>query len=222
MTEFQKLLDFDPLAAAEGLTGSSYKTDDATMRLGLGMHLRSVQSKRQELELRDDTHYMTKFADTLRIYADEGFEIVHSHEIEGTPNVFKVLWNPEGVLASVESYSWSSSDTELTTNTSRLHFNWKYNEETSPWSIPMSGGVTDDVWIGDIDAREALRHYLNRFRTEGTFLPVWIKRPHLWLIDYIQGKSFPENWEERISFYDTTTQSVIDSLPDHVREAITP
>jgi hypothetical protein len=40
------------------------------------------------------------------------------------------------------------------------------------------------VWVGDHDAREALRHNLTRLDEYGLFVTPWIEQPFLWLLHY--------------------------------------
>lgn len=221
MTEdFQRLLDTDALAEAEKITGRSYKEDPLTKALGFGMHIRLTETKREELALRDDTYYASPWTDTLRIYRDLGFEIVHSHRFPSSRqtvelDAFVVLWRLDGVLATAESYGDA-------TNSSKIYYNWRPNEDLeSRWGITSSGGfhresydAGDEIWVGHHDVREAIRHKLARLESNGTFVVPWVARPFLWLLDYSQPKV--EGFD-----YKKITGGVVATLPEHVLVAIT-
>lgn len=213
MTAFDDLLRYDPLTHAETLTGEDYKTDERTSALGLALHLQHSRLKKLELEARDDTHYGTPFWNTLRIYTALGFEPVHAHLFPSSRQYhasdrFVVLWRPDGVLATLESYGDS-------TNSTKIYYNWRPNEDVEGWSFMSSGHWLDGVLVGDHDARQGLRHTLSRLEGNGTFLDTWVERPFLWFLDYSQTRV--EDYD-----YQLINEECIQRLPEHVREAITP
>lgn len=214
--EFQKILDFDALAQAERLTGQSYKEDKMTEVIGLHLHLQSVQRKKEELALRGDTYFSMKFKELLKIYGELGFVDVHSHSFTntyGNTDDFVVLWHPEGILATAESYTFGVEDREPVVNNTKIYFNWKPNDQDAPWSFPMSGRIVAGVWVGNIDVREGLRHYLSRFRSEGSFVNPWLERDFMWLVDYSQAKV--EGYDHK-----AITNGVLDTLPTEVKDSI--
>lgn len=215
MTDFDDLLKFDPLVHAETLTGKSYKDDESTSALGFALHLEHTQRKRDELSLRDDTHYGSPFWNTLRIFNDLGFEAVHGHLFPSSTQAhasdrFVLLWRPDGVLGTLESYGDA-------TNNAKIYYNWRVNENVENRYALLSSGhwVDEQTWTGDHDAREGLRHTLSRLEATGTFLPFWVERPWLWLLDYSQTKT--PNYDHK-----TINEELIARLPILVREAITP
>lgn len=210
MDDVTSLLSFDPLAAAENLTGKSYKEDDATSALGLLMHMEHGARKAEALKRGDDTHFGTTFADALRIYDELGFTEIHSREFAGrtTTERYVVMWRA-GVLATVESYNATSL------NTTKIYYNWRPNEDVDWWSYRASGHARDGVWVGDHDAREGLRNILSRLESAGEFLPVWVERPFLWLLSYADADA------DDYSYADVNA-STIATFPADVVSAITP
>lgn len=218
---FDAMLKMDPLAEAEKITGNSYKEDSATARLGFGMHLRHRQQVREELTLRGDTHYGSSWADTLRIFADLGFEVVHEHQFAGSYadriETFIVLWREDGVLAKAETFGSTGR------NTADVFYNWRPNDDVqSTWEYTSSGGLHgpsydrgEKLWIGNHDVREAMRHKLSRLESNGRFVTPWVERPFLWLLDYSQSKV--KDYDYRV-----ITEQVITTLPEHIRTAINP
>lgn len=213
----QRLLDTDPLAEAEKITGKSYKEDDETMRLGFGMHALNAAAKERALRAADDTPFTDSWFNTMRVFSELGFSIVHQHKFDGNHpgETFVVLWRPDGVLAKAESYG-------LNRNTADIFYNWRPAEDIEPWGIASSGSfhresydLGDKVWVGQHDVREGLRHKLARLEENGKFLVPWVGRPFLWLLDYSQPKA--DGYD-----YAAINETVIATLPEHVRNAITP
>lgn len=218
-----KLLGTDGLAEAEKITGKSYKEDEDTMRLGFGLHIANTEAKAQALRERGDTTFSFSWDDTVRIFRELGFSIVHGHRFDGgyaghEDERFVVLWRPDGVLATAESYGRDR-------NTANLYYNWRPTSEEAlgnTYEFTSSGGFHTEsydrgekVWVGQHDVREAMRYKLSKLEAHGEFLPAWVERPFLWLLDYSQPK---------VAGYDYTSinEDVIASLPEHVRSAITP
>ena len=208
MNEIDQMLSFDPLAAAEGLTGKSYKDDRDTLALGMLMLTEHAAEEREELALRDDTFYGSAYADTLRIFAELGFKVVHNHTFSGSSGGdedFTILWRA-GVLAVAESYRGVS------TNNAKIYYNWKFADISQSYSIQFSGHVNDGVVVGDVDVRVAARHILAKLEAGGEVLSTWIERPFLWLLDYSQG---PDD-------YDAINEQVIATFPEEVIKSIGP
>jgi hypothetical protein len=214
--QIRELLDFDPLAAAERFTGESYKTDDLTSRLGLGLHLRHVQEKEAALRQRSDSFYSMSFEPAMNLFADLGFATVYTERFAGhsAEETYAILWHPDGLLATCESYTWNA-DEEAGRNTAKVYYNYRHRSGGYPSGLTSSGHMAGEVWVGDHDAREAIRYNLNAMRAAGRFLPVWVERPWLWLLNYADVKV--EGYD-----HEALTERRIAALPEHVRRAITP
>lgn len=164
----------------------------------------------------DDTHYNIPFEEALWIFADEGFQVVHQrsfHSDYGDQERYLVLWNPEGILATAESYGGERL------NSAKIYYNLELPDRESYGKVVSSGhfhlpsyDADRFVLVGDHDVREGLRHKLNSLRGAGKFLPQWIERPWIWLLTY-QVPDYA---------YKAINASVIEQLPAHVRSAITP
>ena len=104
-------LRFDPLAEAERLTGKSHKDDAATSSLGFGLALIHNQEKEALLRSTADSHFNMAFAETVALYADLGFDQVYREQFTGSggAETYLILWHPEGILATCESYARMSS-----------------------------------------------------------------------------------------------------------------
>lgn len=220
MTEIDELLRFDSLAAAEALTGQSYKDDEPTMALGMLLHMDANQRKRELLSARDDTHFGISLTDAQRIYSDLGFDVIHEHQFEGTsaPETFRVLWHSDGILAVIESYSGGDGK-QGSVNTTKIYFCHRSHEgnETALWNLPMSGrSPVEGVTTGDIDTREGLRNTLTKLRELGEFVTPWIEPGYMALVDYTQWHSDGDMMTRSKDI----TAEVVASFPIEVQEAI--
>jgi hypothetical protein len=206
-----EILQFDALAQAEEITGSSYKNNDETMRLGMGMFFLNNQVKKQMLQNQRDTYWGIKLPEYQQIIAEEGFELVQKMDIPETPDQFFVYWHPDGILLVFDTYYGDS------VNVGKFYYNVKPTDPKAFWSsrVTSSGGFREGVWVGDHDCREALRHNIQKLRENGEFLSIWVECPFLWLLHYqdtkIPGYDYKAINEARIAL-----------LPEHVRKAITP
>lgn len=173
-------LNFDPLLAAEGMTGQSYKDDEATLLLGVGMAMEHNQRKDRLLRERADSHFSMDFEPACLLFTDLGFEEVYRETFDGyhKGETFVIMWHPDGLLATCESYGKHR-------NMAKVYYNYRHHSGGYPGGhLTSSGSMCGDVWIGDHDAREGIRHNLNAMRAEGRFLSKWVARPFLWLVNY--------------------------------------
>jgi len=212
------LLSADPLHAAEQLTGTSYKNSDATTALGAMIAMSNHERADALLRASSDTRFSMPFDEHLAVFATAGFQIVLDEPFTGTDDAaerFVVLWRPDGVLASCESYSrWDS------TNSSHVYYNWRPDdpEDTDRWwPLISSGHMTDGVWVGDHDTREALRHKLAGLESAGRFVSPW-PQPHrsLGLLSYADWRRCGNDREQ----YRAVRRDRFGRLPAAVREAL--
>lgn len=209
MSAMDDLLRFDPLDAAQKITGESYKTHDETMRLGLGLAMVHNERKAETLRQARDSHYGMTFADFRALLSELGFEEVLVETFQGRecPETFVIAWCPEGILAVCESYSG------VRLNTANVLYNYRH-PDGYPGGLTSSGHMRDDLWIGDHDAREGVRHNLAALRAAGEFVTPWQERPWLWLLTYTDTKGEYDD--------DAINAARVARLPQRVRDAITP
>lgn len=221
MNEIQELLSFDPLGEAEKITGESYKTSEDTVTLGVLMQMQKSREVAEEMGLRDDTFYGSKFDDALRILDETGFKVIHQHEVNSpdwAEEKFKdqhvILWR-DGVLAVISSYNATS------VNSFSLYYNWHANPDIERiMSFVESGSMNreaydergEKIWIGHHDVRTGFRHVMNRLESNGKFLSSWIEPQFLWFLDYSQEKD-DKNYKE-------INAEVIATFPAEVSQAI--
>lgn len=204
-----KALTTDPLAEAEHLTGRSYKDDGETMRLGFAIGMLHNEHKESLLQQGSDSYYNMPFAGQLDLFADLGFAEVYRETFAGTDGAetYVILWHPEGILATCESYGTRR-------NAAKIYYNYRHQSGGYPGAVASGGGMNDGVWIGDHDAREGIRHNLDALRSEGAFLSDWVERPFLWLLNYSETKGDYD--------YAAINAAKIARLPEPVRRSISP
>lgn len=221
--EFDELLRFDPLDAAEKMTGQSYKDDEFTLGVGMAMSMAHTETVRDELFLRNDTHLSGKFDYSVKIIEDLGFTEVYRTEFVGRysgAEQYRIYWR-DGALLTIESFTWSD-DEEPSANSIKVYYNWRHTSSEDRWHFTASGcfhresyDAGDHVWIGDHDGRQGLRHILAQLEQNGELLSEWIERPFLWFLTY--ADSDVKDYD-----YKKITEDRIAALPEHVRAAITP
>ena len=207
-TEIANVLSYDALAEAERITGASYKEDDETMRLGVGMHMQQTERKRALLALHGDTLLTNDHDRYTEVLREEGFRKVLDEPFSGKVlESFQVWWHEDGLMLTFDTFGGGHI------NSAKLLFNWRAPNEERAWPpVPISGHVTEGgVAIAGVDAREALRLKIFRLRQAGSFVRPWVERPFMWLLGYEEAKSpgGPDRREERIA-----------RLPKDIQEAI--
>ena len=187
VTNLKDALSFDGITTAENLTGKSYKEDAATEELGVALQISANMNLNKALVEVDDTTYADEIGRYLRIVKEEGFKEILCIPFEGKPfnetveEKYFIFWHEDGLLLSFETYRGTS------VNSSHVYFNWLGNGEQ--WG--PSVGCTEEephVFVGDFDGRVALRYNLSKMRQEGKFLSSWVKKPWLWLLNYMDTK----------------------------------
>lgn len=232
--DLKKSLRFDSLSEAEKITGKSYKEDESTVRLGMALMLENNKIKNALLEESGDTKFTNSVEDYLSIAKSIGFEVVLIEPFtskDGIEENLYILWNKElGILLKFDSFtfgddgSWAKAGKEVPppgVNGGNFYYNIKlkpYKEResrcTSGGGFYNDGNDYTDIWIGSHDCREGLKHHINLLKENGEFLPNWVERPFLWLLNYCDTKGEYD--------YNAINQERITKLPQHVIEAISP
>lgn len=220
MNRTDQLLAFDPLAAAEQVTGQSYKASEETGILGLLLAKRHGEVKNQLLMELDDTTLNNELDRYVRIITELGFELVLDVPFDARgwkdddPVRHEHLYiyaHHDGLLLSFDTYH------SVRVNGGKVYYCWKPNPGINSWNYTSSGSMHKNedgsiYWAGNHDCREALRHNLQKLRDNGTFLPQWpiSNRIFLWLLHYQDTKD--KDYDHK-----AITESRIAMLPDWVR-----
>lgn len=202
-TELEKLLNFDPVAAAEARLGDASSDDDVAY---LTFTLLSETQRARESLLRatNDTYFGAPLKYQLDTIESMGFRKVLEEPVGETSDRFFVYWRA-GVLLVCESYR----ETSLNGGTAYFNYEGPREHMCGCGSAPIEGAP--DVYAGSVDIREGLRFRLDRLTEYGSLLPHWLGRPFLWLLNYEEAEDYKEINKSRIA-----------KLPQEVQDAITP
>lgn len=217
--EIEKLRKHDPLAAAEQITGESYKDSELTSSIGLSLHVQKCEQMHALMQMTDDTSYRSSMADHMRIAKDLGFEVVYQeshfvqrHKCEDT---YYVLWHPDGILMQCESYGEHR-------NTAKIYYNLAGNVDVL-WKVISSGHTAPDgddwVLVGHHDVRECMRHKIGMLRDAGTFRKAWFECPSLFLHPYWEDELLGK-WDYQNPVWEAAHGRRFAALPEHVQLAI--
>lgn len=218
----EDILKFDPLSAAEQLTGKSYKEDQDTSLIGLGLAMQHGELKDKRLKDLDDTVLSNDLDRYQRIITEMGFELVLDLPFDapgwdaGDPvrkEHFFIYAHRDGLLLSFDTYG------ETYVNGGKVCYCLRPNAEKF-MSVTSSGGMYVDeegskYWRGDHDCREALRHKIHNLRVNGDFIAQWPKGNNmfLWLLHYRDTKV--DNYD-----YEHINNTRVQMLPEWVRTMI--
>lgn len=218
----ENLLNIDPLDAAEQLTGSSYKDDAGTAALGMLMMFERNDRLTQALTAADDTLLINDVDRYLRIIHEMGFELglkmpftaKSLYDDADTINeTFYVFARRDGFLLAFDTYDTTR------VNSAHLYYCLATDDDTWHTCVSSGGGMSigDDkyVWCGHHNARHALRHTVEKLKTQATVLPIWPEhnKAWLWLLTYA---------DTREDGYDSKAINAerLEMLPSWIRQMI--
>jgi hypothetical protein len=210
--EIQEVLSFDSLHEAEKITGRNYKEDAGVAALGMILELQHREKRNAWLYLTRDTNSWNQtLEEYLAVLEEMKFQLIYTEDIADTGDKLRIFWH-SGILLVTDSY-WK--DTKI--NSANAYFNYRGPCDgmfrcSHSW-IKEVDGV--NVFAASKDGREGLRFTLNKMLEVGEILPIWIERPFLWLLHYLDIKQ--EGYD-----YATMNESRIAKFPEEVRNAITP
>lgn len=211
----EALLSFDPLAHAEDVTGASYKSDEATMALGVLLHMDHGKEKADALRLSADSYFNQPLPEFIAFLEGIGFVQILCDDIQETAdergNKYRIFWR-DGVLVSFDSY-WE--DSRVNGGNAYLFYQGQRDAIFQGSSGMVRGTDDDPVWEVSFDVREGLRFRLDRLSDAGRILSQWPAERFLWLLHYRDTKQ--EGYD-----YKAISNARIAHLPEHVRLAITP
>lgn len=196
--QIENLLQFDPLAEAESVTGLSYKESEETSALGVLLHMAHSKAKDKALQETGDTCYSNTLAQQIAVFEGMGFELVYSGKVEGTDDSFYIYWR-DGILLFFDTFRGKL-------NSGNAYFNYVSNDDW--FFMPgFSGSCVEYnstvVKVGSIDVREGFRHRIESLEKKGTFLSNWVEIPFLWLLHHqdtkVEGYSYDDINKLRIS-----------------------
>jgi len=208
------VLKFDPLDVAERITGTStHDANSPAMALGFLLAMKHGARKEEMLAEIGDTRFSNTLSDYVAIVEKAGFEQVLALPFAGNEDVQETMFvfaRHDGLLLRFDTYQ---SDR---VNGGAVYYNWRPDSIKTMHRYTSSGGmVSDTVWAGDHDCREAIVHKMKQLQENGACVSPWVKRPFLWLLHYMDAKV--EGYD-----YEAINASRVAMLPEWVREFIGP
>jgi hypothetical protein len=211
----RNLLKFDGLAAAEQLSGVSYKESLVTQAVGFGLMIANNREKEKVLKELNDTHFGMTFVDFISLIESNGFvkayeeEFPNPHTEEEIVMEKLVVYWKDGILLEATSH-WNSL------NGGHILFNWEpnpdlekytalngcsngpiiigktepkpfYNKWTNKWEDRIEN-IYSNARDGSYDVREGLFLKISDLQEQGKFLNPWIEPPFLYFVNYNENK----------------------------------
>lgn len=231
----KNLMGIEPLAAAEQITGQSYKDSEATSFIGLAIQIEKSKSLRAALEVSGDTYHGMLLEDYLSIAKSEGFDIVAEipfcikedysgnmkPEDKWEHERMFFLWHADGLLMIMDTYDGNRP------NRVDCHFNLLVDKESSRSAVHeyigtrnyVDGGAAfgqdAEIIVGDLsDPLQALRLKLREVRKYGRFLNPWVGGPFLWLLHHGDTRGNKKYDMDKIN-----TERIA-MMPEHIQKAI--
>lgn len=203
--DIDALMKFDAIAEAEKMLhverwDKDKKTAQDVCILGMGLAREQGAAMQTLMNTTNDTTNSMSINTYLNNIREFGFEEVYTEEFycitaKRNEEMFVFVKKDEGLVLTVDSFCDR-------VNASNVHYNWKPNikpkeewkksnepevvdkiwEVTSSGSRAITWGLNNTdtwVWSGNHDAREAVRHKIQRLRDCGTFITPWVERPLL-------------------------------------------
>lgn len=173
-----------------------FKDDEQSGRVHLYLHMLNSSARKEELGLRHDTYFYSPFEDSLDIFYDLGFKAESVQRFDDEVQI--LLLHPSGILASVESETIRKRRGDQVLKVlgpSTLYYNWRpHNQEEEEfiqsisyikyWQYSVNG-----VYVGSLNAREALRQKMALLENSGEFMAPWKQMPGLDLRNSQQEKT---------------------------------
>lgn len=183
-----KVMEFDPLARAEEISGE--RAEDGTIGFSTALFMVHAKSScmRSLLSERGDVWDGMPLDEYLRFIESYGFErlLVDSFESRYASEKFFVYAHRDGLLLAFDTFMARQ------VNGGNIYYCWKPTREEGFYHLTSSGRFIApeyEVWAGYHDAREAVIFNMERLRENGRFITPWPNRPFLWLLHYQESKA---------------------------------
>jgi hypothetical protein len=229
--EIDQALSFDPLDAAERLTGESlHDHNSSAVTLGFLLMHKSGAHKDRLLKAAKDTYFNIPMTEFLTLLEANGFQIVLTEDVRLNPrydeggNKFRMAWNGS-VLLVFDSYR---GDTVINGGHAYYCYNGPYMNDHGSCSWVLDEN-RETVKINDLpvirghhDIREGLFHKLSKLSKAGTLMSKWIGTDFLWLLHYMDTKDENGDQFKGSDGYDykAINRTRFAKLPQEVQDAI--
>ena len=226
---YDSVFDFDPLHAAEKVTGEDYHDSKETTGLGMLFHISHTARKRDLRKSMNDTFMGISVGEYIMRAEELGFETIYIEEFmshsSGKMEKQYIMWQPVlGILLNFDTWSGCI-------NGGHFYYNYifDYKDAFKKGINPTSSGRfnTDQygklIWCGDHDCREGLKYEIIKMAIIGEFLPNWFERPWIWLLNHNDVHSVEladKHYPGKSELYQHINDKKVAALPLHVQMAI--
>lgn len=205
--QYDAVSDIDVVDMVENKTGKvahMFDADEAMFMLQASAA--QVRIKEQLLTAMNDVHNHMYADDYLTVLADLGFATILQEQMtfvdynqKTRDEQFYVLVNDLGIILQFDTYRWEH-EVRPVVNSAHWFAVWMPSTADQKYArLYLSSGCwesmsdpdwrtnpkyendrpNDLMWVGDWDAREAVRHKITKLLEHGTFLSQWPKLCHL-------------------------------------------
>ena len=205
--DIKSSLNFDPLQAAEDITGDPQNplTDILAIRMAVD------NSNRKDTLLKSirDTTFSMGMKEYIANVLAFGFEIIYDKVFTGRDQEKErhcILFHHQyGVLLNVDSFQGHR-------NTAKAYFNFKAQKDRFKELRHVGLSGTHGGILESFDARESIRFKIQSMLQNGAFIQNWEEKPFLWLL----------NFSDDSDKYKSINQKMIESFPESVKNKIQP
>lgn len=217
-----RLLAVDPLDIAEKLTERRLGSEQFDNALAFGLVKAKSDMLKEALMEAGDSMLCNDLDRYLGIIKGLGFEEILVDHMNDTrnevwiPTQYYVFAHRDGILLSFDTISWTNEEAPRV-NGGSFYYNWRSNDGKTSMGALSSGGWFGEpiTWSGSHDCREAIVFHIRRLREQGSFLPIWEKRPSLFLVHHLEGR-------DKNPDYRAITNARIARFPDWVKAMLGP
>lgn len=208
------LINQDPSAIAEAVSGKSWAQDRGTADLGLWLTGMQHAAIERQLRARNDTLLHDTVDHYISVIEQAGFENVLTipYVYNDSPERCDTFFHSQdgALLVFHTNAGWAVGG-------AGLYYQWKPGD--SSFYPGGTGAIFGDLWVGHLDAREGLIFRMSQLRKHGTFHTPWTRVdgwPHLspWIVH--PGDGQPDN----LTDFEILVEKRLSLLPAHVQKAI--
>lgn len=211
------ILNFDPVAAAEGLFGKRHEDwDTETGMAALGLAILTNQAESDHLKSIGDTYFGTTWLEFIEIVKAYGFTIGYCQKFTGTNSAEEeeILFFHEekGLILHAESYNGEF------VNSAEVYGEVKIGDklEENQWEALNGcshGSNGNGTMAFTVDVRKGFRFHLDSLSEAFEFSKSWTKVPFMWFLNYMDTKI--QNYD-----YKKITSKKIDACTPEVKKII--
>ena len=203
----KNILNFDPIATAEGLIGKRHEYWDVETdgMVALVLAMLTNESKREHLESIGDTHFGITWNDFIEIAKAYGFKCGFCQKFTGTgwsdekgieEEEIIFFHEEKGLILHAESFDGKSVNSAKVYGEVKLNGDKLEEEQWNALNGCSHGGNGNGTMYFNVDVREGFRFHLDAVSEAFEFSKSWSKVQFLWFLNYMDTKKKNYNYEK--------------------------